>query len=40
MTEDDIANRRVNLVMGVALLDRDLKFPQPPAITASGFGKV
>jgi uncharacterized protein len=40
MTEDDIANRRVNLVMAVVLADRDLKFPQPPAITASGFREV
>jgi hypothetical protein len=40
MTEDDIANRRVNLVMGVALADRDLTFPKPPVITTSGFLEV
>jgi hypothetical protein len=37
MTEDDIKNRRVNLVMGMAPLDRDLKFPQLPVLTASDF---
>lgn len=40
MTEDDIANQRINLVIGVALADRDLNFPQPPTIRALGFPKI
>lgn len=40
MTEDDIANQRINLVIGVALADRDLNFPQPPTIRALGFLEI
>ena len=35
MTENDIENRRVNFVMGVALVDRDLKFPELAVPTAA-----
>jgi phage tail sheath protein FI len=37
MTENDIDNGRVNIVMGVALVDRDLQFPQLPALTSPEF---